>query len=202
MELDKLAGDAVIAKVAKALGERGIEVVIVDNANEAKNKILELIPRGSEVMAASSTTLDQIGITKELEGNRYVSLKKIFASLSDKKERDDARRKSITPQYGIGSVHAITEQGQIVVASASGSQLAFYVFGAANLILVAGMQKIVKDLDEAFMRIKEYVLPLESERVKKLYGMPGSSINKILIIEKEPVQGRTKLILVKEKLGF
>jgi hypothetical protein len=202
MEWNVLAEEAVLAKVAEALGERGIEAIIANNADEAKRKVLELIPNNSEVMAASSTTLDQIGITKELEGDRYVSLKKVFASLRDKKERDDARRKSISPQYGIGSVHAITEQGQIVVASASGSQLAFYVFGAANLVLVAGTQKIVKDLDEAFIRIKEYVLPLESERVKKAYGMPGSSINKMLIIEKEPILGRTKLILVKEKLGF
>src|SRR5271157_2423787 len=99
MVWDTLAEEFALAKAAKALKERGFEVAIVDNASEAKEKVLELIPSGSEVMAGSSTTLDQISITKELEGDRYVSLKKIFMSLSDKKERDDARRKSITPQY-------------------------------------------------------------------------------------------------------
>lgn len=108
---------------------------------------------------------------------------------------------SSVAEYDVGSVNAVTEDGKLVVASATGSQLAPIAAGAANVILVVGTQKIVKNLDEAFRRIEEHSLPLESEQLKKLYGVP-SSINKILIISKEAIPNRIKLIFVKEKLGF
>jgi hypothetical protein len=78
--------------------------------------------------------------------------------------------------------------------------LPVYSFGATNLIWVVGTQKIVKNLDDAFKRIREHTLPLEIERMKKAYNM-GSNINKILIFENER-PGRIKLIFVKEILGF
>src|SRR5437868_9977692 len=85
--------------------------------------------------------------------------------------------------YALGSVHAITEDGQVVVASASGSQIPNYAFGAEHFIWAVGSQKLVKDLGEAIDRIENYAFQLEDERAQKAYGM-HSSINKLLIYRK------------------
>lgn len=95
----------------------------------------------------------------------------------------------------------MTEDGQVVIASATGSQLPSYAYGASNVIWVVGTQKIVKNLDEAMKRVYEYVFPLEKERAMKVAGMK-SSVNKILLINKEATPGRIHIIFVQEKLGF
>ena len=202
MEWDRLADDERVDRTANALRERGIEVIIVQNREEARRKALELIPKKAEVLHVASVTLDEIGVSRHIdESGDYESLGAKVRSVNDAAERERLRKLTLSPKYAIGSVHAVTEDGQIIDVSASGSQIPVYSYGAENLILVVGTQKIVKNLDEALKRVYEYVLPLESERARKAYGVPGSSVNKILIIEKEK-PGRTKLIFVKEKLGF
>ncbi len=199
---DKLASDKVIGKTIISLKERGIEAVVVKCGEDAKRKIIELIPAGAEVMNLSSTTLEQAGINWEImESGRYNSIKKKITSTKDENERHGMRRASATTDYAVGSVQAVTEDGQIVIVSNTGSQLTNYAYGSPHVIWVVGTQKIVKNLDEAFKRTEEYILPLESERLKKLYGVP-SNISKTLIIEKEITPNRIKLIFVKEKLGF
>ncbi|MEK7064726.1 MAG: LUD domain-containing protein [Patescibacteria group bacterium] len=91
---------------------------------------------------------------------------------------------------------------QVVMASNSGSQLPAYAYGAGKVIWVVGVQKITANLDAALKRIYEYVLPLESERVKIAYGMDRSNVSKLLVINKEIVPQRITMILVKERLGF
>jgi hypothetical protein len=198
---DVLADDSSLEKTVGALTANGIEVYVVNDRKEALSKIIYLIPQGSEVMEGSSTSMNEIGATKEIEeSGKYRALRKEIQAISDPLKREEARKRASAPAYGMGSVHAITQDGKLVVASATGSQLGIYVYGAANLVLVAGTQKIVKDVDAAFARIREYIFPLEDARMKKAYGV-GSRINKMLIINKEN-PGRIKLILVKEKLGF
>jgi len=202
MDWTKLADDATLGRTAKALGPRNVEVFVVKDRNEARNKALELMPAGAEVYSMSSVTLDETGILKEIEeGSRYVSVRKKITAISEKEKREGARRMAAACQYAIGSVHALTEEGQAVIASQSGSQLAPYAYAAANVVWVVGAQKLVKNLDQAFQRLREHCLPLEDARARKAYGM-GSSINKVLVFEKEIVPGRIKMILVKEKLGF
>jgi len=202
MDFSKIADDKTIEKTAKALGERGVEVFVVKDRNEAKRKFLELVPQGSEVYCMSSVTLDETGILKEVEeGGRYVSVRKKVTSINEKEKREAARKAASACQYATGSVHAVSEEGEVVIASQSGSQLAPYSFAAVNVIWVVGAQKIVKNLDMAFRRIKEYVVPLENERMMKAYGI-GTGLNKMLIFEKEAAPDRIKMILVKEKLGF
>ncbi len=99
-------------------------------------------------------------------------------------------------------MHAVTEDGKVLIASNSGSQLPAYAYGSGHVIWVVGAQKIVKNLDEGIKRIYEHSLPLESERARKAYGVPGSAVNKLLIINKEIIPGRITMILTKEKLGF
>jgi hypothetical protein len=199
----KLASDSSVDKTATALRARGITVFVVNNREDARKMVLTLMPKGSQVMRANSITLDQTGLIDDIQGNDYVSLReKLTIDTGISYLRDDDLRRAITPQYELGSVHAVTEDGQVAIASSTGSQLAPYVFGAEKVIWIVGTQKIVKTLDEAMERIYEFTLPLVSDSVQKASGVKGTSVNKILIVEKEPVPRRTTLIFVKEKLGF
>lgn len=203
MDWTKLADDNTIERTVDALRAKGIEVTIVEKGEDARKLALELIPKKAEVMNVTSMTLTEIGLAKDIEeSGEYESVRKRIASIDDKEKREHARKASLSPEYVIGSVHAVTEDGQIMIVSATGSQIALYVFGAGKVIWVVGTQKIVKDRDDAFKRIYEHSLPLESERINKAYNTTaGSSVSKILIVERDR-PGRTKLIFVKEKLGF
>ncbi len=199
----QLASDESIQKVDKALEVNNVKTIIVENSQEAKEKVLELIPAGSEVMTMTSVTLDAIGLSEEInkaDGNFKPVRDKLY-SLDRKTQAQEMNRLGAAPQVAIGSVHAVTEDGHVLIASATGSQLPAYVYGAGKVIWVAGTQKIVKNTNEGMKRIYKYVLPLEDKRARKVYGM-GSSVNKLLIINKEFALGRITLILVKEKLGF
>jgi hypothetical protein len=114
---------------------------------------------------------------------------------------DEMRKIGASPDYVVGSVHAVTEQGQVLVASASGSQLGPYASGSGTVIWVVGAQKIVPDLEEGFRRINEYSYPLEDARAQEAYGM-SSAINKILIVNGEFRPRRITVVLVKERLGY
>ena len=106
-----------------------------------------------------------------------------------------------TPEYIIGSIHAVMEDGQVLVASNTGSQLAPYAASAAHVIWVVGAQKIVQDLEEGTRRIEEYSYPREDERLRKEKGVP-SNISKVLLVHKEIQPGRVTMIIVKEELGY
>lgn len=202
MDWTKLASEKSLEKTVQNLRKNRIEVFIAETGDQAKKKVFELIPEGSEVMNNSSATLDSIGVSKEiLEGGKYIAIRKILTNINDENQRLEYRRKASTADYDIGSVNAVTEDGQLVIASNTGSQLSPIASSAAHVILVVSTDKIVKNLDDAFKRIDEYSLPLESEKLKKIYGVP-SFVSKILIINREVLQNRMKLIFVKEKIGF
>lgn len=199
----ELASNELIAKTIEALKTNGINAIAVNNKEEAKKKVLELLPQGSEVMNMSSLTIDTLGLPKEIqESGIYDSVKNKLAKMDRKTQGLEMQRIGAAPEYAVGSVHAITADGKLLIASNSGSQLPAYAYGASHVIWVVGTQKIVKNVDQGVKRIYEYVLPLESERVKKAYGMERSNVSKMLIINKENTEGRLTLILVKEKLGF
>jgi hypothetical protein len=116
-------------------------------------------------------------------------------------QQHEMRMLAAAPEYVVGSVHAVTEDGSLLIASASGSQLGPLVSGAEHVILVNGGQKIVADLDTGLRRIYEYCLPLEDERARRAYGVP-SGVNNILVINRVLAPGRVTAILVRERLGF
>lgn len=189
-----------VQKTAEALEDNGFKVKIVDDLSEAKQAVLDMIPAGSEVFTATSVTLTEAGLAEALNGSGdYVSVRdKIDAIHEDK--GIERRRMGSAADYTIGSVHAITENGEVLIASNSGSQLPGYVYGAANVIWVAGTQKIVRDLQEGFDRLETHTLPLEDARAKKAYRA-GSVISKLLIYRKEP-RARITIILVNQSVGY
>jgi L-lactate utilization protein LutC len=201
-EFARLATDKQIEDVVNALETRNIHAVVVNNGEEAKKVVLNLIPQGAEVYANVSRRLDDIGIKAEIDNSgRYDAVRPKVLSLDRQTQADEIRILRSRPTYIVGSVHAITEHGIILTASNGGSQIAPYAYGASKVILVVGIQKIVKDMDEGFRRIEEYSYPLEDARLRSTLGMP-SAVGKILVVNREAIPGRTTVILVKEELGY
>lgn len=199
----KLADEQTIKRTVKALKANGIDVVVVENGQEAKNKALELLPKGAEVMNMTSVTLDTIGIPQIInESGDYDAVRPKLMKMDRKTQGRKMQKLGVAPQWSIGSVHAVTQEGQVVTVSNTGSQLPAYAYGSSHVIWVVGTQKIVKNLDEAMKRINEHTLASESERVKKAYGMSHSNVSKVLIVNKEVMPARLTMILVKQALGY
>jgi L-lactate utilization protein LutC len=197
-----VATDEQIHRTVASLRERGFEVQIVADGEAAREAVLNLIPDGAEVHQASSTTLDQIGLTEAVTtSGRFDAVRPRLFAMDRATQGAEIRRLSSAPAWMLGSVHAITETGSLVTASKSGSQLGPYAAGAGKVVLVAGTNKIVSDLDEAFQRIEDHSLPLEDARARKAYGMP-SSVDKVLVLHSEAIPGRTTVILIRESLGY
>lgn len=197
-----LADTATIKKTVNALQDHGIDVIVVENKEQAKAKALSLIPQNAEVMTMTSETLETTGVAKALnESGNYDSVKQKLMRMDRKTQGSEMQKLGAAPDYAIGSVHAVTQDGKVMIASNSGSQLPGYVYGSPHVIWVVGSQKIVQDFDEGMKRIYEYVLPLESERAHKAYGVAGSFVSKLLILNRE-TPGRITMILVKQPLGF
>lgn len=199
---NQLAGDAILATTAEALRKNGMDTFVVENGQEAKKKVLEMLPNGAEVMTMSSVTLDTIGLTAHINDSReYDSVRKKLMTLDVKTQWSKRQKLGASPDWVIGSVQAVTTDGKVIIVSNSGSQLPAYASGAAHVIWVVGTQKIVSDLNAAMKRIYDHTLALEEVRAQKVYGV-GSAVNKILIINKENAPGRITMILVKEVLGY
>lgn len=198
----KLADLSAINRVVESFQSKGVEIKLAKNAQEAKKMILTKLPLQAEIMNMTSITLQTLGIDQEInESGKFNSIRKNFESLDPKNQKMEMKRLGSAHSWSIGSVHAITEDGFILIASNTGSQLPAYAYGADHVLWVIGAQKIVKNLEEGLKRIYEYSLPLEDVRAQNAYGV-HSAVNKILIIGKEVVPKRLNIILVKEKLGF
>jgi L-lactate utilization protein LutC len=202
---DALAGKEAVEKTSKALAEHNFIPETVETSAEALARIKELIPAGASVMNGSSTTLQEIGFVDYLKGGTHGwnNLHATVLAETDKEKQALLRKQSVVSDFYLGSAHAITETGEIVVASNSGSQLPHLAFTSPNIILVVSTKKIVPTLADAFERVDSYVLPLEDVRLMGQYGV-HTAHSKTLILHKEnPMMGRkVRLIFVAEMLGF
>ncbi|MDP3177969.1 MAG: LUD domain-containing protein [Spirochaetaceae bacterium] len=205
-DFGKLASREAIERTVAALRANGIEASVAATGAEAAKQVLAMIPAGSEVFTASSITLEQTGISKELnESGRYQAVKPKLYSMDPKTQGREMRKLGAAPDVVVGSAHAVTEGGSVLVASLTGSQLPAYAYGAGSLIWVVGAQKLVKDVEEGMRRIEEKVVPLESERARAAYGLPEgfrTFASKVLIFNREVQGGRVKMVIVEESLGF
>ena len=204
-EWNRLPDKHIVSKTIEALKNRGFNAELVSTHGDALKLITNKIPEGADIMTGGSTSLDQIGFTELLKSgaHQWKNLKEEIMTEKDPAKLRSLRVNATGAQYFLGSVQAVAETGEIVVASATGSQLPAYAFNATNVIWVAGTQKITPSLNDALRRTREYALPMETARMKS-QGYPGSMIGKMLILEREaPFLGRNlTMILVNEKLGF
>src|SRR4051794_13913184 len=196
-----LPGDQALAATVVALEEHGFSVEVVDGLDAAREAVLARIPRGSSVMTNTSVTLQETGIADVInDAGPYESARNKMFALDFATQAQEMKAIGGQPDYALGSVHAVTRDGTLVIASASGSQLASYAWGAANVIFVVGAQKLVPNLEVAHQRIYQHSLKLEDARAQAAYGQ-HSSVGKILEIHQE-LPGRIHLILIRQPVGF
>jgi L-lactate utilization protein LutC len=205
MTYDMLASPEAIERSMLALKEHGCEPLQVPSKQEALEKIKALIPPGASVTTGSSRTLEEIGFIEHLKAGQHgwKNLKEAIVNEKDPAKQDELRKQSVHAEYFLVSAHAVTETGQLIQASNSGSQIPSVAFTSKNVIFVIGTQKLVPTLEEGLKRVREYVLPLEDERMKST-GASGSQISKILISEREAafMHRKVYVLFVNEKLGF
>jgi hypothetical protein len=204
MNYTELASKEVVDKTVAALTVNNFMPEVLPTKEAALARIKELIPAGATVMNGTSTTLEQIGYIEYLKAGTHGLNNLHEAILSEKDPAKQALlRKSAVSDYYLGSVHAVARSGELVIASASGSQLPFLAFTSQNLILVISTKKITPTLTDALARIDTQVLPLEEARMQAAHGY-GTLHTKTLILHKEhPAMGRkVHVLLVEEKLGF
>ncbi len=184
-----------------ALEEHGFGVEVVDDLDAAREAVLARIPRGSSVMTNTSVTLTETGIADAInDGGAYDSARNKMFALDFATQAQQMKAIGGQPDYALGSVHAITRDGTLVIASASGSQLASYAWGAASVIFVVGAHKLVPTLEAAHERIYQHSLKLEDARAIAAYGQ-HSQVGKILEIHQE-LPGRIHIVLIRQQVGF
>ena len=204
MKWAELADEDTVKRTSNALRTRGVRVEFLQTREEALKRLMELIPPRAEVMTGSSTTLKEIGFVDLLNSGKHQwnNLKDAIVKEKDPSKQLELRKRSTSAEYFLGSVHAVSQAGEVITASNTGSQLPAYAYTSNNVVWVVGVQKIVLNRDEGMKRVREYCLPLEDNRMKQA-GFEGSAIGKILIFEKETLPNRRiTLIFVNEKLGF
>lgn len=206
MDYATLPPPEIIHRTVEAVNARGIQAELVGTREEALARVQALIPAGAIVMTGGSVTLTQIGLDDILISGQHPwrNFKADLLAEKDPAKQSAMRVQGTMAEFFLGSVNALAETGELVFASGTGSQLPAYAYTSRNVIWVAGAQKITPDLDAALRRVREYVLPLEDQRQKKVGNKAGSTIGRILIFEREPpyLRRNLHLIMVNQVLGF
>lgn len=205
MNFNELANSESVDKTVTALKEHSYDVIVVKTGEEALTEIKSRIPSNATVMNGSSVTLEQIGFVEYLKSGEHGwnNLHAAIVAEKDPEKQMELRRQSELSSYYLGSVHALTETGDYVIASNTGSQLPHVVYTSQNLIFVVSTKKIVPNLELAMERLNEYVVPLEDKHMMEKYGS-GTKVNKVLISHGESSYGSRKItfILLEQDLGF
>ena len=198
VQIDQAAIDRTVA----GLQSRNVDAVVAENGAEARQILIDMIPDGAEVFKSTSETLDTIGYSDYIrETDRYRNLYKEISEETDRDRQRELRRLASVAEYYVGSVHAVAETGEVIVASGSGSQLGAYVYGAKYVIWVTGVQKICPTLDDALDRVKGFSVERHHEWATS-QGRPAAPLGKLMIFENEQNPDRVKMVLIKESLGW
>lgn len=201
-----------IQKVVDALTANNIECIFVQKKEDALAKALAMIPEGSTVGLGGSVTVEQIGLLEKLRSGKY-TLYDQYAPGLDMPENMKRRKQGLTAQYFVTGTNAITSDGQLVNVDGLGNRVAAQAFGPEKVILVAGKNKIVKDVHEAFDRLEKIAAPINAKRVNAMSpcadtgvcidcDSPARICNIYTIIRRMMIPGRITLILVNDSLGF
>lgn len=198
-------------RVVKALESRNMEAYYVKTKEEALEKALELIPEGSSVSWGGTMSAQEIGLTSALhEGNYEVYDRE---KVETREEKEEIAHRALNCDFFIGSTNAISEDGILVNVDGNANRVAAFAYGPKNILLIVGMNKVVKTEADAMSRARNEAAPINAQR----FGIDtpcvknGSCFNcksaqciccQILITRFSRVPKRTKVILVDENLGF
>ena len=196
------ADEAAILRTVAALQSRNVEAVVAEDGDDARQKLIAMIPDGAEVFKSTSETLDTIGYSDYFnQTDRYKNLNRGMAAETDREQQRELRRLASVAEYYIGSVHAVAETGEVIVASGSGSQLGAYVYGAKQVVWVVGVQKICPGLTEAIARVRGFSVERHHQWAEES-GRTAGPMGKLMIFENEQAPGRVRMVLIKEAVGW
>jgi L-lactate utilization protein LutB len=201
-----------LRKTAEALTKNGIETQVAETRDDALALSLSLIPRGKTVGLGGSRTVEEIGLLTALRNGDY-TLYDQYAEGIGREESMRLRKQGTHADCFVSGSNAVTLDGKIVNVDGLGNRLAGFCFGPGKVIIIVGRNKVVSDLDAALYRVRNVAAPMNARRFGAKTPCvetaecsdcesPGRICNLTLIIEKSRIEGRMKVILVNEDLGF
>ena len=204
--------EKISANVVEALKRNGFNAYFVKNREEAVNKVLELIPEGAKIGIGGSMTIKELDLGEILAKRGHRIFRHDVPGLSQE-EKHRIRREELTSDVFLASANAITLDGKIVNMDGTGNRVAAMAYGPKKVILVAGINKIVKDVESAIWRVKNVAAPMNAKRLKRQVpcvesGLcaecdePGRICKVLLILEKKPTYTDYHVVIVGEELGF
>ncbi|MCR4900344.1 MAG: lactate utilization protein [Treponema sp.] len=198
-------------KVAEALKKRGFEAYYVSDNTQAVEKILQIIPKNHSVSWGGCMTMDALGLKEKLISNDYSIIDRDAAQSPD--ERELLMHKALNCGSFIMSSNAITEDGQLFNIDGKGNRVAALCYGPENVIVIAGMNKVVQDMDAAYSRVRGFAAPANAQRFDldtpcKKIGCCADCLSATTICAQfvttrfcKPA-GRIKVVLIGENLGI
>ena len=201
-----------VERTRKALEGNGFESLFVPDAKSAVKAILDMIPDGATVGIGGSVTLTQIGFFKAVKG-RGVDLINPFAKGVSLEERGELNRRIFSCDYFLCSTNAITEEGQLYNVDATGNRVAAMFFGPKKSIVVCGINKIVKDMEEARRRVWNFAAPTNANRLGRKTpctktgvcadcNSPERICNISVELLKKPTRSDILILIIGEPLGL
>ena len=211
MDVRKMRNEALGRRVVKALEARNMEAYYAATREEAGRRALELIPEGSTINMGGSASVRECGLTDAVCSGNYIFYDRDRAETPE--EKTEIALKAFTCDWYLGSVNAMTEDGVIVNVDGNANRIAAYAFGPKNVLLIVGMNKVVKTEEDAMHRARNEAAPINAQR----FGIDtpcvknGSCFDckspeciccQIMITRFSRIPKRIKVILVDENLGF
>jgi Uncharacterized conserved protein containing a ferredoxin-like domain len=194
------------------LEKRNISGCYVTDETQLQEKIRQLVPEHSTVAVGDSVTLFEAGIIELFRNGKYNFLDKYREGMTPT-EKKALYRQTFSADTFLCSTNALTEEGELYNIDGNGSRVAAMIYGPEQVILVAGINKIVKNMEEAEKRVRNYAAPLDAKRLKK--NTPCASLgycvdckseericNDFVVIRRQFVKGRIKVIIVNKQLGY
>lgn len=205
-QANKVKADTII----KNLNKRSMEGYYCETIEEAKEKVLSLITKADTVSWGGSMTIDSLGVKEFLKENNY---KVIDRESAAPEERDQVMKKALLADVFLSSTNAITMDGELINIDGRGNRLAAFCFGPDSVIVVAGMNKVVRDLESGMKRVRtdacvpnairfDTKTPCTVTGICTECKIPTTICGQILVTRYSKPQNRIKVILVDEKLGF
>jgi hypothetical protein len=197
----KAASEESIQKAAKALRAHNFSVEVVDTPAQARAYVNSILPKDQSILTTSSETVRLSGLDDDINrSGKFDAIRPKLEKMDRNTQRAEMAQLAAAPGVAVGSVHAVTEDGRVVDASASGSQIGPYAYSAGKVIWVVGSQKIVPDIETATRRVQYYAYPKEDVRAREKYGRP-SALLKVLTMNGD-FPGRVTIVIVREPIGY
>lgn len=201
-----------VERTIKNLNMRNMEGYYIRDRKELIDKLTELIPKNSTIGIGDSMTLFETGVIDFLRNGSFNFLDKYKEGIT-KEEKKELYIKNFSAATFISGTNAITEEGELYNIDGNGSRVAPMIYGPSQVIIVVGINKLVKNIEEAKLRVRQYAAPIDAKRLnrdtpctKLGYCVDCKSSNRIcndfVTISGQFIKGRIKIIIIGEQLGY